>query len=234
LIDGVVTGITMCAGTPREPAANATPCAWFPAEAAMTPRRRIASSSCAMRLYAPRTLNENTGVRSSRFKSTGRPRRSESTGAGSSGVGSGRISPTRASRARRSSSAGVTSLRRLMAGAVYWIRMRGRALRARCAPRGRELLGHQVVQLEERGDEVVIVVARQRPHRNRERRSDRRVTDGAVDALIGLESRARRLVLEDARELREGPVETILRLALDRHQGPDGSPQALGLIFQGL
>src|SRR5262245_32139538 len=172
----------------------------------MTPRRRVASSSCAMRLYAPRTLNENTGVRSSRFKRTRRPRRSESTGAGSSGVGSGRISPTRASSARRTSSAGVTSVRRLIAAAVYWIPAEGRALRVRGAPRRRELSGQHVVQLEQSGHQVVLLVARQRPDRNRERRSDRGVADGAVDALIGVEGGARRVVLEEARGLGGGQV----------------------------
>ena len=42
LISGVVCGITMSARSPRWRAANATPCAWLPALAAMTPRARSA------------------------------------------------------------------------------------------------------------------------------------------------------------------------------------------------
>jgi hypothetical protein len=38
LIRGVVTGITMTALHPRRCAASATPCAWLPAEAQITPR----------------------------------------------------------------------------------------------------------------------------------------------------------------------------------------------------
>ena len=61
LIAGVVSGMTMRASIPRRRAASATPCAWLPAEAATTPRAASASSIRTIRLYAPRTLNENTG-----------------------------------------------------------------------------------------------------------------------------------------------------------------------------
>ena len=37
LISGVVTGITIVALHPSRDAASATPCAWFPADAASTP-----------------------------------------------------------------------------------------------------------------------------------------------------------------------------------------------------
>ena len=47
LISGVVCGITISASRPRWRAAKATPCAWLPALAAMTPRLR--SSGCQMR-----------------------------------------------------------------------------------------------------------------------------------------------------------------------------------------
>jgi hypothetical protein len=43
---GVVTGITMTALQPSFCAESATPCAWLPAEAAITPR---ASSACGSR-----------------------------------------------------------------------------------------------------------------------------------------------------------------------------------------
>jgi hypothetical protein len=39
---GVVTGTTIVAAQLSFCAASATPCAWFPAEAAMTPRARSA------------------------------------------------------------------------------------------------------------------------------------------------------------------------------------------------
>ncbi len=84
-MSGVVCGITMTAGMPRLRAASATPCAWLPAEAQITPRARPSSDRCAILLYAPRSLNENTGCRSSRLSSTRLPSRRDSRGAGSSG-----------------------------------------------------------------------------------------------------------------------------------------------------
>lgn len=44
----------------------------------MTPRQRSSSESWRMRLYAPRSLKLNTGVRSSRLKYTCDPRRADS------------------------------------------------------------------------------------------------------------------------------------------------------------
>ena len=86
LMCGVVTGITMVATQPSRRAASATPCAWLPADAAMTPRPRSAAESWAILLYAPRSLNENTGCWSSRFSRTRLPRRRDNAGASSSGV----------------------------------------------------------------------------------------------------------------------------------------------------
>ena len=86
LIAGVVSGMTMTAPNPKRRAASATPWAWLPADAATTPRAASASSSRTIRLYAPRTLNENTGWVSSRLSSTRLPRRSERRGISESGV----------------------------------------------------------------------------------------------------------------------------------------------------
>ena len=51
------------AGALSADAANATPCAWLPAEAATTPRRRAASFSEAILLRAPRTLKVRVGLK---------------------------------------------------------------------------------------------------------------------------------------------------------------------------
>ena len=82
---GVVTGITIVAAQSSFCAASATPCAWLPAEAAMTPRARSAGDRCAILLYAPRSLKENTGCWSSRFSRTRLPSRRDNAGARSSG-----------------------------------------------------------------------------------------------------------------------------------------------------
>ena len=50
LISGVVCGITITARMPSRRAEKATPCAWLPALAAMTPRARSASVRWAIRL----------------------------------------------------------------------------------------------------------------------------------------------------------------------------------------
>ena len=86
LMPWVVSGMTMRAVMPRWRAARATPCAWLPAEAATTPRSASAGASRAILLYAPRTLNENTGWVSSRLSSTRLPRRPERRGMSESGV----------------------------------------------------------------------------------------------------------------------------------------------------
>ena len=54
---GAPVGMTMVQLNPSAFAARATPCAWFPAEAASTPTRLCSSVSCSMQLNAPRTLN---------------------------------------------------------------------------------------------------------------------------------------------------------------------------------
>ena len=51
-------GITTVQRAPSARQADATPCAWFPAETAMTPRVRAASSRRLTAFTAPRTLNE--------------------------------------------------------------------------------------------------------------------------------------------------------------------------------
>ena len=62
LMCGVVIGMTIVAWQPSRCAASATPCAWLPADAAITPCARSAAVRCAILLYAPRSLNENTSA----------------------------------------------------------------------------------------------------------------------------------------------------------------------------
>ena len=47
---GVVVGITTSARQPSRRAPSATPCAWLPAEAQMTPRASASGPSCAILL----------------------------------------------------------------------------------------------------------------------------------------------------------------------------------------
>ena len=68
LVNGVDFGMTMVAGMPSRWQWKATPCAWLPAEAVITPRARASAGMCAILLYAPRSLNEKTGWLSSRFR----------------------------------------------------------------------------------------------------------------------------------------------------------------------
>jgi hypothetical protein len=81
---GVVVGMTTSALQPSSRAASATPCAWLPAEAQMTPRASAAGGRCAILLYAPRSLKLNTGCVSSRLKRTVLPSRADRRGAASS------------------------------------------------------------------------------------------------------------------------------------------------------
>ena len=60
-MSGVVRGITITARSPRCLADHATPCAWLPALAAITPDARSAGDSEAMQLCAPRILKLKTG-----------------------------------------------------------------------------------------------------------------------------------------------------------------------------
>ena len=55
------SGTQMRAVTPKRRAAYATDCPWLPVEAAIRPRRRSSSDSCATRLSPPRTLNAPVG-----------------------------------------------------------------------------------------------------------------------------------------------------------------------------
>jgi hypothetical protein len=50
--------MTMVAGMPSMLARQATPCAWLPADAAITPRARSSGVRLASFTAAPRTLNE--------------------------------------------------------------------------------------------------------------------------------------------------------------------------------
>jgi hypothetical protein len=84
LMCGVVTGTTIVAAQPSVWAASATPCAWLPADAAITPRARSAAVRFAILLYAPRSLKEKTLCWSSRFKRTLFPSRRDNAGANSS------------------------------------------------------------------------------------------------------------------------------------------------------
>ena len=83
---GVVTGITTVATALSFCAASATPCAWLPALAQMTPRASSFGVRCAILLYAPRSLKEKTGCLSSRFTRMWLPVRREIDGAASSGL----------------------------------------------------------------------------------------------------------------------------------------------------
>ena len=55
----------MVAGQPNAFAASATPCAWLPAEDAMTPQARSSGVRLAILIYAPRTLKEPVFCKSS-------------------------------------------------------------------------------------------------------------------------------------------------------------------------
>ncbi len=96
---GVVTGMTITARQPSFCAASATPCAWLPADEQITPRLSSSRVRPDILLYAPRSLNENTGCMSSRLSMRRLPRRAERLGAKSSGVTSA-TSYTRALRMR--------------------------------------------------------------------------------------------------------------------------------------
>src|SRR6266511_50421 len=63
----------MTAVLPTSEAASATAWAWFPDEQAATPRARSAGESCAIRLYAPRNLNEPVRWNDSIFSRTRAP-----------------------------------------------------------------------------------------------------------------------------------------------------------------
>src|SRR5664279_5154191 len=65
------TGMNTWAVDPTRDAASATPCAWFPADAATTPAARSLAVSREIRTYAPRILNEPVRCRFSHLRNTG-------------------------------------------------------------------------------------------------------------------------------------------------------------------
>ena len=67
---GVDAGMTTVARTPEAAAATASPCAWLPALAVMTPRARSLAVNAAMRFEAPRTLKEPARCRFSHLSQT--------------------------------------------------------------------------------------------------------------------------------------------------------------------
>src|SRR3954463_3757676 len=93
------------ARAPSSRAASATPWAWLPALAATTPRARSASLRRAIRVYAPRILNEPVRCRFSHLSQTGPPTRSASARECSCGVR--RTTPS-SSRAADSTSTALT------------------------------------------------------------------------------------------------------------------------------
>ena len=76
---GVCFGMTIVALMPRRFAASATPCAWLPADAAITPRAFSSSVNFAILLYAPRTLKEPVICKFSGLIYTSLPLSSENT-----------------------------------------------------------------------------------------------------------------------------------------------------------
>ena len=65
---GVLSGMKTVALAPRRSAENATPWAWFPAEAVITPLARFSRGWAVMKLSAPRILNEPVRCRFSHLK----------------------------------------------------------------------------------------------------------------------------------------------------------------------
>ena len=80
------TGITITARMPSRLACRATPWAWFPAEAATTPRPRSSSLSSPSLLAAPRSLNEPTACRLSSLSRTSHPQAFETAALAMVGV----------------------------------------------------------------------------------------------------------------------------------------------------
>jgi hypothetical protein len=70
---GVKRGITITAGMPSRCAWYANPCAWLPADTAITPCLRCASDNCASLFNAPRSLNDAVNCRFSNFRYTSAP-----------------------------------------------------------------------------------------------------------------------------------------------------------------
>ena len=78
--------ITIVACVPSFCAASATPWAWLPALAQITPRASCSGVRWAILLYAPRSLKEKTGCLSSRLRRMWLPVRREIAGASSRGL----------------------------------------------------------------------------------------------------------------------------------------------------
>src|SRR5262245_36856167 len=85
------------AGTPASRAAQATAWPWLPALAVTTPALRSTSVSVAIRLYAPRILNDPVRCRFSALSHMGRPERRPSVSDEITGVS--RATPSRRFRA---------------------------------------------------------------------------------------------------------------------------------------
>ena len=70
---GAKRGITIVAGMPRRFAWQATPCAWLPAETAITPRARSPASSARSLFSAPRSLKDAVNCRFSNLRNSSQP-----------------------------------------------------------------------------------------------------------------------------------------------------------------
>src|SRR5262245_23837912 len=99
------------APVPRRRAGGATAWAWLPALAATTPPLSSGSERCAIRLLAPRILNDPARCRHSALSDTGAPTRREISPARRIGVGRIR---SRTVPSARSISSGVTAGARAM------------------------------------------------------------------------------------------------------------------------
>src|SRR5476651_735364 len=99
------TGMKMVERMPSSRAAKATPCAWFPADAATTPRALSSSLRWTRRLYAPRILYDPVRCRFSHLSQTSEPSTSDSERELSIGVTS-MTAPTTARAASNCASVG--------------------------------------------------------------------------------------------------------------------------------
>ena len=70
---GVSRGMTITTGTPSRWPWYESPCAWLPADAAMTPRAFSPSVSCSSLFSAPRSLKAAVNCRFSNFTHTSAP-----------------------------------------------------------------------------------------------------------------------------------------------------------------
>ena len=77
LVSGAISGMTTVTGTSERGPWNASARAWLPAEAAITPALRCASSSWAMTLAPPRSLKEPVTCSYSFLVNSSMPKSSE-------------------------------------------------------------------------------------------------------------------------------------------------------------